>query len=101
MRMLSITYVIERPLLLYKYCISKSKRSLCAQSRLGTLPLAIERGRFTAFPEEKKDSVCYVIKVKLKTKSLLCFIARYDDSRDTPFSKMSLISNYFFLVDWL
>lgn len=32
---------------------TKSQRSLCAQLRLVTLPLAIDKGKFKSFPEEK------------------------------------------------
>ena len=39
-----------------KFCVSRRKRSLLAQFRLGVLPLAIDTGRFKSIPV--KERVC-------------------------------------------
>lgn len=41
------------------------KRSLCAQFRLGTLPLTIETGRFTGLLEGKKGLLHFILDCSL------------------------------------
>ncbi len=38
-----------------KYNLTKRQRSLCAQLRSGTLPIALEIGRLNATPEEDRN----------------------------------------------
>ncbi len=45
------TYTVENYV---KQNIPEIQRSLCAQLRSGTLPLAVETGRFSGVPEEQR-----------------------------------------------
>lgn len=55
--------------------LRRGQRSLCAQLRTGTLPLAIEVGRFKGIPEEQRIQYVFsVILVWWRMNFILCFI---------------------------
>ena len=79
--------------------VSKSQRSLCAQLHSGTLPLALETGRFIGTPEE--DRICLLCDLEEIESEIhfLFYCPLYDAIRHQLFSKMTSICVNFFWVD--
>lgn len=71
-----------------KYNLSRRQRSLSAQLCSGTLPLAVETGRFNDISEE--DRVCFVCNFGETEKGIhfLFYCPSNDDLRDLLFRKM-------------
>ena len=82
-----------------KYNLNKGQRSLCAQLRTGTLPLAIETGRFNATPEEERLCLlCELGEIENEV-HFLFYCPTYEDLRDVLFTKMSSVYADFFWLD--
>ncbi len=84
-----------------KYNLTRRQRSLCAQLRSGTLPIALETGRFNATPEE--DRVCLLCDLGgIENEIYFLFHCPiYDGIRSVLFSKMSsIIADFFWLDDY-
>ena len=81
--------------------VSKSQRSFCAQLHSGTLPLALETGRFIGTPEEdRKCLVCDLGDIENEI-HFLFYCPLYDELRHFLFCKMTTIcSNFFWLNDY-
>ena len=81
--------------------VSKSQRSFCAQLHSGTLPLALETGRFVGTPEE--DRLCLLCDLEEIENEVhfLFYCPLYDELRHRLFVKMSSICvNFFWLDDY-
>ena len=79
--------------------LSRDQRSLCAQLHSGTLPLAIETGRFIGTPEEDRlCSLCNLMEVESEI-HFLFHCSLYDELRGIFFQKMSSICEDFFWLD--
>lgn len=61
-----------------KQNFTESHRSVCAQLRSGTLPIAIETGRFNGLPEEEQ----------------LCLLCNLDESDNSPHDVLLLFIQY-------
>ncbi len=72
-----------------KFCNSRRKRSLIAQFRSGTLPLAIETGRFRGLKPEER--MCEICKNGLVEDELhfLCVCSEYDVIRNRMYERVS------------
>ena len=82
-----------------KYNLSKRQRSLCAQIRSGTLPLALETGRFNATPEEERYCMfCELGEIENEV-HFLFYCPKYTDIREVFVNKMSSICGDFIELD--
>ncbi len=72
-----------------QYCHSRYKRSLIAQFRTGTLPLAVETGRFRGVKLEER--LCEICKNGLIEDELhfLCVCDKYDLERNEMYTRIS------------
>ena len=79
--------------------LSKGQRSFCAQLHSGTLPLALETGRFIGTPEE--DRICCVCDLEEIENEIhfLFYCPLYDELRHLLFSRMTTIYVDFFWLD--
>ena len=78
-----------------EYNLNKRQRSLCAQIRSGTLPLALETGRFNATPEEQRYCLfCELGEIENEV-HFLFYCPKYDDMREILVTKMSSICEDF------
>ena len=78
-----------------KYHLNKRQRSLCAQIRSGTLPLALETGRFNATPEEERYCLfCELDEIENEV-HFLFYCSKYDDIREILVNKMLVICGDF------
>ena len=83
------------------YNLNKRQRSLCAQLRTGTLPLALETGRFSNTPEEGR--ICLLCKLSEVENEVhfLFYCDLYDDLRVIFMQKILDINpNFFDLQDY-
>ena len=82
-----------------KYNLSRRQRSLCAQIRSGTLPLALETGRFNSIPEEERNCLfCELGEIENEL-HFLFYCPKYDGIREVFINKMCLIYDDFLELD--
>ena len=81
--------------------IPKAQRSLCAQLRSGTLPLALETGRFNGTPEEQRLCLLCPLGEIENELHFMFHCPLYDLPRDVLFTKMQeLDSDFFYMEDY-
>ena len=79
--------------------LEKSKRSLCAQLRMGTLPLSLEVGRFNSIAEEERlCSVCD-LRVVEDEAHFMFHCPLYKEHRLNLFEKMQNMNTDLFWCD--
>lgn len=72
--------------------LTRAQRSVCAQLRCGTLPLALETGRFHSVPEEERIcTLCDLIDIENEM-HFLFYCPLYCDLRNELFFDLSLFS---------
>ncbi len=71
-----------------KYCMSRRKRSLMAQFRMGVLPLAIETGRFRGIALEDRICTLCSLNVIENEKHFLCECKMYSSLRNQVFGNL-------------
>ena len=71
-----------------KYCMSRRKRSLMAQFRMGVLPLAIETGRFRGIALEDRICTLCSLNVIENEKHFLVECTMYSSLRNQVFSNI-------------
>ena len=78
-----------------KYCLSRKKRSILAQFRIGILPIALETGRFKGIDvNERYCKLCSENTVESE-KHLLCHCPLYAELRQTFYEEVSQTCNQF------
>ena len=75
--------------------MSRQRRSLMAQFRLGILPITFETGRFINIPlQDRKCTICDLNEVEV-VKHFLCICPVYNNIRSTRYTKANTISSEF------
>ena len=75
--------------------MSRQRRSLMAQFRLGILPITVETGRFRNIPlQDRKCTICDLNEVE-DEKHFLCICPVYNDIRSTLYTKVNTINSEF------
>ncbi len=72
-----------------KYCLSRKKRSLLAQLRIGILPIALETGRFKGIDVNMRYCKCCLDNVVENEIHLLCKCPLYADQRLKLYQEIS------------
>ena len=79
--------------------MSRERRSLMAQFRLGILPITVETGRFRKIPlQDRKCTICDLNGVE-DEKHFLCICPVFNDKRSTLYTKANTINSEFSTLD--